>query len=273
MKCLIIGTDSTHTECFISSIGNFKGTLAVYSEDDQKCGYLADKYGVATFPLDLDKAIAWSDAVMILSRFGEDHLDPAIKVIEAGRNLFIDKPLTVNCEEALRIKQAAMDFGVKCMSGSPLNFARTVVDLSKRTEGQAVKKIVLTCPAQCNDLGDDLRLRNVFFYGIHALEVGLRFIKNTQVKAFEFEKNDDILLRVKTNHCELEVRMLNGIKERYEVSVELADNIFNENIVLDGSYYDFQVPFILRGFRNKNRFLNIETSIEAIRILEAVNNA
>lgn len=77
----------------------------------------------------LDELIRCSDAVMILTVRGEDHARYALKVIEAGKPLFVDKPFTASLDEAREITRAAEARGVPLFGGSTLRHLQKVEEI------------------------------------------------------------------------------------------------------------------------------------------------
>lgn len=64
------------------------------------------------------------DAVMLESVDGRPHLKQAIPVIEAGKPLFIDKPMAASLADAMEIFRLAKAKGVPVFSASSLRFSR-----------------------------------------------------------------------------------------------------------------------------------------------------
>ena len=67
----------------------------VFGEDEELTLEQKDErfYQVDGYCSTVDELIERSDAVMILTIPGESHLPYALKVIEAGKPVFVDKPL------------------------------------------------------------------------------------------------------------------------------------------------------------------------------------
>src|SRR5437762_2965887 len=72
------------------------------------------------------------DAVMLESVDGRTHWAQAKQVIEAGKPLFIDKPLSSSYDEAKEIAKLAQAKGVKWFSSSSLRYADFLGDLKAK---------------------------------------------------------------------------------------------------------------------------------------------
>lgn len=105
------------------------------------------------------------DVVMILSIDGRPHLEQARAVIEAGKPVFIDKPVAASLAEAKQIYELARKHNVPCFSSSSLRFApgtQAVVD------DPAVGAIV-GCDAH-SPCAIEPHHPDFFWYGIHGVE-------------------------------------------------------------------------------------------------------
>ncbi|MGK0189933.1 MAG: putative dehydrogenase [Verrucomicrobiales bacterium] len=71
----------------------------------------------------IDELIKKVDVVMILSLDGRPHLQQATPVIEAGKAVYIDKPIAGSLEDAIRIFRLAKKHGVPLFTSSSLRYA------------------------------------------------------------------------------------------------------------------------------------------------------
>lgn len=145
----IIGTDTSHVIAFTSLINDpnhkdhvpgarvvaaFKGGSPDLKESASRVeNYAKDlsaKYGVEIVP-DIPTLLTKVDAVLLESVDGRPHLAQAKPVIEAGKPLFIDKPLSSNLADAREIARLAQAKGVKWFSSSTLRFAPFLQEMKK----------------------------------------------------------------------------------------------------------------------------------------------
>ena len=73
------------------------------------------------------------DAVMLESLDGRKHLPQARLVIEAGKPLYIDKPMGGNLAEAIEIFRLAKEKNVPCFSSSSLRFSPGIASIAQRS--------------------------------------------------------------------------------------------------------------------------------------------
>lgn len=105
------------------------------------------------------------DVVMLESVDGRPHLKEARPVIEAGKRLFIDKPVAGSLADALAIYALAEERGVPCFSSSALRFSSDVAGLRGNDAVGDVLGCVAWSPCTVHDTMPDL-----FYYGIHGVE-------------------------------------------------------------------------------------------------------
>lgn len=105
------------------------------------------------------------DVVMLESVDGRPHLKEARPVIEAGKRLFIDKPVAGSLADAIKIYELAKKHDVPCFSSSALRFSTDVAGLRDQPGKGEVLGCVAWSPCKIHDTMPDL-----FYYGIHGVE-------------------------------------------------------------------------------------------------------
>lgn len=105
----------------------------VFGEDEALTREQKDErfYQVDGYCPTVDELIARSDAVMILTIPGESHLPYALKVIEAGKPVFVDKPFAATYEDAVAITEAARARGVPLFGGSTLRHLKKLDEIKE----------------------------------------------------------------------------------------------------------------------------------------------
>jgi hypothetical protein len=105
------------------------------------------------------------DVVLLESVDGRIHLEEAIPVIQAGKPLFIDKPVAASLADAIAIFQLAKQHNVPCFSSSSLRFGSEVqAALKDETLGEIVGAETW---GPCDYQADT---PDLCFYGIHGVE-------------------------------------------------------------------------------------------------------
>ena len=131
-KIAILGTENSHARAFCNFIykGDKSNGNVPYSDFEVigLCGDSAEENellkeitgGKAEISENGDKWVDEVDAIMVTARHGGKHLAYAKKYIEAGKPAFIDKPITIDPEEALELVRLAKKNNVPLCGGSSL---------------------------------------------------------------------------------------------------------------------------------------------------------
>jgi predicted dehydrogenase len=72
--------------------------IGIYDIDTEKAGEIAERYGVTAFP-SLDALLEEVEAVSVVTPTS-NHFDTASRVLNNGKHVFIEKPITSDAEEA-----------------------------------------------------------------------------------------------------------------------------------------------------------------------------
>jgi len=104
------------------------------------------------------------EGVLLMSVDGRPHLAQARPVIEAGRPLFIDKPMAASLRDAAEIFRLARARGVPVFSSSSLRFGRDTQAARSGKFGR-IAHAETFCPVYVEPTHPEL-----FWYGIHGVE-------------------------------------------------------------------------------------------------------
>jgi predicted dehydrogenase len=113
----------------------------------------------------IDALIKKVDVVLVLSIDGRPHWEQARQVIEAGKPLYIDKPVAASLADARRIYEFARERNVPCFSSSSLRFAPG----TQAVRHDASVGAILGCDAH-SPCGIEPHHGDFFWYGIHGVE-------------------------------------------------------------------------------------------------------
>jgi predicted dehydrogenase len=107
--------------------------VGVYSHEEEPPKKLQEKYGVAIMK-NYDELVGKVDGIMITARHGDNHYKYAKPYIESGIPMFIDKPITINEDEALNFMRKLRENGVRITGGSSLKHADVIYELKAKAE-------------------------------------------------------------------------------------------------------------------------------------------
>ncbi len=116
--------------------------VGVFDMSPDRCRNFAHTYGVKAYA-SMDALLSDSDvdAVCICTPSGF-HADNALRVIEAGKHVLIEKPLALNVDDCDRLIEAAAKYGVKASVMSQLRFAETTQMMKSLVDNGNLGRIV-----------------------------------------------------------------------------------------------------------------------------------
>ncbi|HSH17034.1 MAG TPA: Gfo/Idh/MocA family oxidoreductase [Verrucomicrobiae bacterium] len=178
----MIGLDTSHVTAFAKIMNDpaekdfvpgarvvaaFKGgSPDIESSISRVEGYtkeLVEKYGVKLYPT-IEELCQNVDAVMLMSVDGRPHLWQAIPVIQAGKPLYIDKPMAGSLGDVIAIFKLAKTHNVPLFSSSSLRYGRN----TQAVRGGAIGKVLsaeTTSPFSVEPKHPDM-----FWYAVHGAE-------------------------------------------------------------------------------------------------------
>lgn len=178
----MIGLDTSHCVAFTQALNSVqasadlkgykivaaypKGSNDIQSSVERIPGYTADvsKLGVEIVG-SVEELLTQVDVVLLETNDGRLHLEQALKVIKAGKPLFIDKPIAASLKDAIAIFDAAKKYNVPVFSSSSLRFTPGAQEIAKGKIG-AVHGADAYSPLKFEKTHPDL-----FWYGIHGVEI------------------------------------------------------------------------------------------------------
>ncbi len=177
----MIGLDTSHVPAFakifnnpkamgdiagIRIVAGYPGGTDIPSSRDRVKGFTEQLRGMGIEIFDsIPKLLEKVDVVLLESVDGRIHLQEAIPVIEAGKPLFIDKPVAGSLADAIVIYELAKKHNVPCFSSSSVRFSPGIQELLKNEELGTIEGAATWGPCTYQEGTPDM-----FFYGIHGIE-------------------------------------------------------------------------------------------------------
>lgn len=172
-RIAILGCENSHADTFLRFIRDDEKysdvqIIGVYSYDEEASLKLNKKYGVHVLS-SFDEAVGKIDGLIVTARHGDNHYKYAKPYIASGIPMFIDKPITVNEDEAIRFMQECREAGVRVTGGSCCVHNDWVQTLKREHEEQvdgATLGGFLRCPISLNS-----PYGGYFFYAEHLVGI------------------------------------------------------------------------------------------------------
>lgn len=176
----IIGLDTSHSPAFTEiinssdDIADFKvvaaypyGSRTIESSYSRIPEYTEQvkEFGVEIVD-SIDALLNRVDVVLLETNDGNPHLEQVIPVLEAGKRVFIDKPIAGSLEDTVAIMEASKEFNTPIFSSSSLRYIE---------KAQAVRHDNLIGNVLGADTYSPATLEgshpDFFWYGIHGVEI------------------------------------------------------------------------------------------------------
>lgn len=176
----IIGLDTSHSEVFTKLINEGGPEMAGYkvtsaypdgSKDipaalKAKPGILTAVKGMGVEIVDsIEELIRKVDVVLLETIDGRPHYEQALPVIQAGKRMFIDKPVAASLEDAKKIFAASRKYNSPIFTSSALRYDGNVLKVVSGSIGKVLGADVYT-PAEIEPSHMDMA-----WYGIHGIEM------------------------------------------------------------------------------------------------------
>lgn len=178
----LIGLDTSHVIAFTEIINKpehprhvpggrvtaaFQGGSAdleaSYSRVEEYTRRLQEEFGVEIVP-SIDELCNRVDAILLTSVDGRPHLEQVKPVFQAGKRVFIDKPLAGSLADAIAIYELGKKHGVPWFTSSAYRFYDSLKALKAQDVGEVMGAISYG-PAYLEPTHPDL-----FWYGVHPVE-------------------------------------------------------------------------------------------------------
>jgi predicted dehydrogenase len=178
----IIGLDTSHVVAFTQLLNDPKqkdhvaggkvvaafkgGSPDIESSASRVEGYtkqLREQFGVKIVD-SIPELCKQVDAVLLESVDGRPHLEQARPVFEAGKPIFIDKPVAGSLRDAIAIYRLAKEKNVPVFSASSYRFYESLLEVKKVNVGQ-IRSCISYGPSHLEPHHPDF-----FWYGVHPTE-------------------------------------------------------------------------------------------------------
>ncbi len=168
---VMLGCENSHVNTFLTIMKEHPdqyrdvNVIGVYSEDEAAMQQVADAFGVPIMH-SYDEAVGIADGIVVTARHGGKHYPYAKPYIASGVPMFIDKPITVDVQEALDFMRECREAGVRLTGGSCCKYAKEIADFKTKITPDEIRGGLVRAPINMdNPYGD------FFFYSQHLVEM------------------------------------------------------------------------------------------------------
>ena len=172
-RIAILGCENSHANAFLTFIkerAEFSDVevVGVYSNEREAAEKLNEKFGVPVMD-DYADAVGKIDGLVITARHGDNHYKYAEPYIESGIPMFIDKPITIDEDEAVKFMRRLSENNVRISGGSSLKQDVLIRQLKQEAEqklGGATVGGYVRAPYQSESV-----YGGFYFYAQHLVEM------------------------------------------------------------------------------------------------------
>jgi hypothetical protein len=274
----MIGLDTSHVVAFsqilndpsnpnhvpgVKIVAAFKGGSPdlASSRDriDKFTARVRDEFGIEIVD-DIPTLCSKVDAILLESVDGRVHLEQVKPVFEAGKPVFIDKPLAATLEDALEIDRLAKQHGVPWWSTSSLRYSPIV----EQVKGPKLTGVMTWGPASL----EPTHKLDLSWYAIHSIELlyavlgpGCERVSRT------FTDDADVIVDVWNDGRTGVVRTIRNSEAGYGAVSFGADKIrISED---SGAAYAKMLGHVVEFFKTKKPPVSNAETIEIFRFMDA----
>ncbi len=191
-KVALLGVENSHAKTFLQfhQQGRFPEVevYGVYSEDIEACKKLNDEFGVKIMET-LDEAVGKVDGIIVTARHGAKHYAYAKPYIDTCKTMFIDKPITIDTDEAIKFMQELEANNVRINGGSALKYIDFIQELKSEHEAAPEETIggLFRAPILLDNPNGGF-----FFYAQHLAQMVMTVFGNYPKSVSAFNVNNCI---------------------------------------------------------------------------------
>lgn len=282
-----LGSENSHADVVAAMFNGYKedvvgefddiqavATYSKYPGVDEK---LQKKYGIELIAKSPEEMLGKVDAVIVTARDGRDHAKFVRKFIEAGIPAFIDKPFTVDEDEAIELARLARDKGVPLCGGSSLKLCPetcAAINFMKDHRDVVLGGFVKAPVSMHNEYG------GFYFYSSHLAEMVLPVFGYYPQWVSASENVHGVSVIVHYDEYDVVCLYTDG-RWDYEINISTAQELeqekrdnpqFRQLVSLDLCYHE-EARSIARMLRTGNMEHTYEELIQPVMFLNAVDRA
>lgn len=270
-RIAILGCENSHADAFLKCIKEKEkfrdvSVIGVYSDDSSAAEKLNEKFGVPIME-SYAEAVGRIDGLVITARHGDKHYKFAKPYIESGIPMFIDKPITINEDEAVEFMRELKMRGVRICGGSSLKQDEFVRKLKNERENEMGGKTLggyVRAPYQSeNEHG------GFYFYAQHLVEIMTTVFGGEVRRVFAHRAGSELTFIAQYDGFEVTGRYIEGGKY-YSASVYGSEKMLCEELTGYGDSFKNEMNDMLALLRGENMKKSYHTFIKPVFIMNTI---
>lgn len=235
----IVGTDSSHVDEYVRLLNTDRRVpgcrvTAVAGDDDARLDALARAGALDVTCSDTPGLLPYCDAVIVADRRGALHARHAGPALDAGKPVFVDKPLAEDLRDAHTMLGRARAGGAALTSFSALRWHDGARSMRAELRRRRPRSLVVSGPADPSSPYGGLA-----FYGIHSVELACRVADGPAARPVVTREPNSVRMRVRIGGVPTEIRLWgpgDGNEYPFHVEVEWEDGTTAVDLPLGRDY-------------------------------------
>ncbi|WMJ23267.1 Gfo/Idh/MocA family oxidoreductase [Paludicola sp. MB14-C6] len=277
----IIGTENTHALTFAKLINlpNEKTgkllypdakVVGVYGPDLESATRIVEEANAEFIAASADNFFGKVDAMIITCRKGSLHAQYAMPFIQKGIPCFIDKPFTVDREEAVKLIEEAKKRNVPLSGGSGCKLAYDVTLLQNEVE-QMVKANTMITGSVSFPADPDSEYDGFYFYSPHLVEMALTIFGFDVESVVAFEKNKSRICLFRYKNYDITLNFTKDAKQYTGIIYGQEKNVVRN---IDISFiFKQEVEHYIHMLRTGEMPQSYEELVKPVSVINAIEQA
>ncbi len=266
-KFVILGCENSHADQYLKQMakGRFPDLecVGVYSEEPEAMIRLQEQFGVPTME-NYDSMVGQVDGVIVTARDGIHHYEYAKPYIASGVPMFIDKPITCDPAEAVKLVEECRANGVRLSGGSTVVLWPNAVQLQNFA---VEKRDTILAGAVSAPLHIDSEHSGFWFYAQHLVQLVTSIFGAPKSLT---ARRDGMRVSVLFHYDRYEVAGLYHEVNSYHADVITKEESLALNIPADREAYATELGRLERLMKGGEMEMTYEELIQPVFIMDAI---
>ncbi len=275
MRIGLAGANSSHAEDFLRAFNSegryspFRLT-AVCDADAARVAALRSSFPDLQEFESAEALVGACDAVIVCDRDGRQHRDHALPALQAGKPVFVDKPLAGSVADADVMVEAAAVSGAALLSASALRWQPQVQELRAQFESGSPPHRLLAY----GSWQPDSPYGGAIYYAIHTLEV-VQELLGTTWERLSVSGGELCTVRYQSGITEVcvELRPMGEGGSDFGLLGEAEDGCFSQALYLPDDYMRPVADRIATMFRTGQSPMRLDQLLAPIRLMAEIAEA
>ncbi|MGW3495991.1 Gfo/Idh/MocA family protein [Streptomyces sp. NPDC001020] len=275
VRIAIVGTENSHAEEILRHL-NVKRlsqrvqVVALVGDHDERNRELAAMGGDLPVVPTSAELIHSVDALIVTNRDGAAHRAEAVPFLQAGKPVWVDKPLAASTEDAKAIIEAAGRSGAPMTSYSAVRWVPDAERLETAATGIGeIQAVTVTGPAD-----PDSEHSGIFFYGIHAADLAQRLAPGEPGQVHVERVGATVVARYRSGGVLVTLQLVTPTevgRVPFHAQIVGRHGLVSHDIELDADYVEPGLKVFLRMLDTGTPPLAADTLLAPITVLEQVS--